>query len=90
MTGFRTVLVKAADDHMIGSDDAIDVPCQGGLMAIEMACNIAGAVGSKAEAFNGAGLQVWTRRVMELRDGKIVRREVSPEEEAAYYEGRAA
>lgn len=89
MNGLRSILVQAEDSHIVREHDSIDVPCAG-LMAPALACNIRGAVGIPAEAFNSQGLQVWTPRVMELRDGKIVRRQVTPEEEAAYYEGRAA
>lgn len=85
----RAILVKAGDDHIVRADDSIEVPCRG-LTSSALACNVHGAVGLPAIAFNSAGLQVWTPRVMEVRSGRIVRREVTAEEAAAYWEGRDA
>lgn len=87
MNGLRAILVKADNDYVITDRDSIDVPCHG-MMAPELACNITGAVGLPASVFNSAGLQVWRPQVMEVKDGKIIRRTVTDEESAAYYAGK--
>jgi len=90
-TRLTRIMVKVPDDHIIAEDDSIDVVCHN-YRAPAMARNVHGAVGLPAHVFHSAGLEVRTAKVMEIEwpGGKIVRREVTPAEEAEYFSGRAA
>lgn len=90
-TRLTRIMVRVTDDHVIIDDDSIDIVV-GSYRAPAMARNVHGAVGLPARVFNSAGLEVRAAKVMEVEwpGGKIVRREVTPQEEAEYLNGRAA
>lgn len=75
----RRISVKAKGSHVIGEFDSIDQPTFTGsavVMAPNLACNVPGAVGRLASDFNSAGRQVWTGRMLPVRDHKIIRQGV--------------
>jgi len=72
----RWIMCRAADDHVILEEDSIDERClshRGFVMAPNLACNVPGAVGQRAQQFNAVGRQVWTGKMMKTCGGKIVR-----------------
>lgn len=75
----RRISVRAKDTHVIREHDSIDeaiVTHRGMVMAPNLACNVAGAVGQLARAFNSIGRQVWTPRMLPVSNHKIVRQGV--------------
>jgi hypothetical protein len=77
----RWIMCKAADEHTILPEDSIDEQClshRGLVTAPRLAENVPGAVGQPSATFNRRGRQVWTRKLMTVRGGRVVRDGPSP------------